>query len=64
MSKIIPVFAIACLGAAAASVLAVYRAQQRAAKVLDKEDIQRWEAEGGNVPLKPSSSTAQATTTH
>lgn len=64
MSKIIPVFAIACLGAAAASVLAVFRARQRAAKIQDKDDIQRWEAEGGNVPLKPSSSTGQVTTTH
>ena len=51
--KAISVFALAVIGTAAASIVGAVRAQQRAAKVQDKEDLQRWEAEGGNVPLKP-----------
>ena len=62
MKKIIPVFAVACLGAAAASVLSIFRAKQRAAKIQDKEDLQRWEAEGGNVPMKSASPAREATT--
>ena len=62
MNKIIPVFAVACLGAAAASVLTIFRAKQRAAKIQDKDDIQRWEAEGGNVPLRSVPSTGHPRT--
>ena len=51
--KAISVLALAVLGTAAASIVSAVRAHQRAAKVQDKEDLQRWEAEGGNVPLKP-----------
>ena len=57
MKTLLSVFAVACIGAAAASLMAALRAKQHATKVQDKEDLQRWEAEGGNPPpLKPVSS--------
>jgi hypothetical protein len=50
MNKIVSAMVVAFAGAAAASLLVAWRNNQSAAKALDKEDIGRWEDDGGTIP--------------
>lgn len=51
MNKVVPALVVTIAGAAVASLWTAWRKNQLEAKVLEKEDIHRWEDDGGMIPI-------------
>jgi len=54
MNKVASALVLAFAGAAAAALLTAWRKNQLEAKALEKEDIHRWEDDGGKIPEHPA----------
>ena len=52
MNKVVSALMVAFTGAAAASLLMTWFRDQRETKALAKEDLNRWEDDGGSVPAR------------